>query len=92
MSETVWLVTAEVAMDGEIGFINITLWASSSQHAIERIETYFKRFDWAIVSVSRAIEADPDHDYGEENNQLLEEARANHGYIRLGTYFTYPTN
>jgi hypothetical protein len=92
VSETVWRVTAEVAMDGEVGFINIALWASSLQHAIQRIETYFKKYDWEIVSVSRAIEADPGRDYGEETNQLLEEVRANHEYIRIGTYFTFPTN
>jgi hypothetical protein len=89
---TVWLVTAEAALDGEIGFINITLWAPSSQEAIERVRAYFHRYDWQLVSVERAIEADSARDYGEELNRLIEETLGNRNFIRLGTYFTYPPN
>ncbi|UWZ81961.1 hypothetical protein [Occallatibacter riparius] len=92
MSETVWLVTAEVAMDGAFGFINVTLWASSSENAVERVESYLHTYDWQLLSISRVIEPDPERDQGDELNQMLEETLANRQFIRLGTYHTYPRN
>ncbi len=92
MNETVWLLTTEAALDGQIGFINITLWATSSQDAIERARAYFQSYDWEILSVERVIEADSARDYGEELNRLIDETLGNRNFIRLGTYFTYPPN
>jgi hypothetical protein len=92
VSETVWLVTAEVAMDGEIGFINVTLWASSSEHAVGRVRSYLQKYDWHLLGVERVFEPDPERDQGDELNQMLKETLGNRQFIRLGTYHTYPAN
>jgi hypothetical protein len=85
-------MTAEVAMDGEVGFINITLWASSPQHAVERVQSYLHKYDWQFLSAERVIEPDPEWDHGPELNLMLKETFANRASIRLGTCFTYPPN
>ena len=90
-SESVWVVTAEVAMEpGEIGFINMTVWGESSAEAIERIESYLGKHGWKLLAVERVMEADPAHDHGDEVNAMIDETLSDRNAIRHGTYFKYP--
>jgi hypothetical protein len=91
-AESVWLVTAEVAMDGQVGFLNVTLWASSAADATTRLEEYLGSYDWELLSTSRVTEVNPQRDHGEELNEMIDETLSNRNFIRLGTYITYPLN
>jgi hypothetical protein len=99
MSE-LWNVRAEIMVQPEdfasgdtLGFMNIVTWANSAETAQEKIEHYFKSFDWHIVGVEQAKVLDVDHIYEEEEFQgMIERVNANPEAIICGTFHSYKVN
>jgi hypothetical protein len=94
--QTVWVTTAEVRVepgdmpsDQVLGFMKITMWASSETEFIERLRTYLARYKWELISAENTAQVDPNHDYGDELNQMIDETLANDNFIRLGTFYSY---
>src|SRR5689334_10202334 len=94
--ENVWMTTAEVAVEpgdvpsGDIlGFMKITMWASSQEDFIRKLEAYLAKYKWKLLSTENTSVVDPSKDYGEEVNQMIGETLRDHNAIRLGTYYSY---
>src|SRR5580692_52477 len=94
--QTVWITTAEVKMQpGDLpsgdflGFIRVTMWASSEAEFLEKLQAYLKEYDWELLSTERTEQVDSSRDYGDEVNQMIDETLEDENFVRLGTYFTY---
>jgi hypothetical protein len=92
----VWITKAEVrAQPGDVpsgdtlGFMQITMWASSEQEFLERVRAYFDKYQWELLSTQNTLRVDPNHDYGEEINQMMDETSEDENFVRLGTYYSY---
>jgi hypothetical protein len=97
--ETMWLVLTEiVAQTGdppspsEIGFMNVTTWASSEEAASSKIQEYLESFGWHLVSVEQASVIEEGAEYSEAVADMIERTRNNPDAIILGTFHTYKTN
>lgn len=95
----IWITTAEVAVQpGDIpsgdtlGFITVTMWAESEDDFMDRMKSYFRKYDWEVISVEDNRIADPTHDYGEEINTMIAETSLDVEAVRLGTYYSYKPN
>lgn len=96
MSKAIWITTAEVRVQpGDVpsgdtlGFMRITMWAESEQDFLERVRAYFQKYQWDLLSVDRTFQIDPDADYGDEVNQMIDETSEDDNSVRLGTYYSY---
>lgn len=65
------------------------MWAESEQDFLECVRDYFKRYQWDLLSIDHAFEIDPEVDYGDEINRMLDETSENENFARLGTYYSY---
>jgi hypothetical protein len=97
--ERVWITTAEVKVQpgdmssGDcLGFMKIIMWAASQEDFVRKLETYLARYQWVLLSVEDTSVVDSSRDYGDEVNQMIEEALQDHNAIRLGTYYSYKAN
>jgi hypothetical protein len=97
--EEVWITTVEVLVEpgdmpsGDVlGFLNITMWASSEEDLVERVNSYLSKYKWKLVSVEKAQPIDPSLDYGDEARRMIEETLADRTAVRLGTFFSYKVN
>jgi hypothetical protein len=59
--EGVWITTVEVLVEsgdmpsGDVlGFLNITMWASSEGELVGKINSYFSQYKWKLVLVEKA--------------------------------------
>jgi hypothetical protein len=80
VTEKLWITTAEVQThpgdmpSGDtLGFMKVTMWASSCQDLNKRLDAYLANYKWRLLSMERSEVVDPSHDYGEEANQMIEE-------------------
>ena len=94
--EKVWITTAEVqvqpgdASSGDtLGFMRVTMWARSHSDFCKRLEAYFTKYQWKLLSMEKTEAVDPAFDYGEEENQMIEETLQDQNAVRLGTYHSY---
>ena len=94
--ENVWITTAEVKMEpGDVpsgdtlGFMKITMWASSREDFVQKLEAYLSRYNWRLLSVENTSIVDRSNDYGDEVNQMIDETLQDRKAIRLGTYYSY---
>jgi hypothetical protein len=94
--EQVWITTAEVQVQPEdmpsgdtLGFMRITMWASSYESFAQKLKAYFAKYDWKLLSMENSEVVDPSKDYGDEENQMVEETLQDHNAVRLGTYYSY---
>jgi hypothetical protein len=94
--ENVWITTAEVQVEpgdmpsGDIlGFMRITMWASSEEDFIQKLGAYLRKYSWKLLSMENTSTVDPSQDYGDEANQMIDETMQDHNAIRLGTYHSY---
>ena len=94
--ENVWITTAEVAVEpgdmpsrDTLGFMRITMWASSQEDFVQRLTAYLTKYKWKLVSMENTSVADSSRDYGDEVNQMIDETLQDHHAIRLGTYYSY---
>jgi len=99
MVEKVWITTAEIAVEpGDIpsgntlGFMKITMWASSHEEFLQRLTEYLTKYRWKLISLDKTEVVDPSHDYGDEVNQMIDETLKDQKTVRLGTYYSYKPN
>jgi len=96
MDKAIWITTAEVrvqpgdAPSGDtLGFMKIIMWATCEQDFLERVEAYLKKYRWDLLSSDHTFQVDPDVDYDDEMNQLIDETAKDENFVRLGTYYSY---
>jgi len=94
--EQVWITTAEIQVQPEdmpsgdtLGFMRVTMWASSHQSFVQKLEAYCAKYEWKLLSVENTEVVDPSKDYGDEENQMVEETLQDRNFVRLGTYYSY---
>lgn len=94
--QTVWITNAEVRMEpgdmpsGQVlGFMKITMWASSEVEFLERLRAYLEKYRWELLSTEGTAQVDSSRDYGDEVNKMIDETLEDENFVRLGTYFSY---
>ena len=94
--ENVWITTAEIEVEpgdmpsgDTLGFMRITMWASSHEDFVQKLEAYLAKYRWKLLSMDNTSAVDPSKDYGDEVNQMIDETLQDHNAIRLGTYYSY---
>lgn len=97
--EKVWITTAEVKVEpgdmpsgDTLGFMRVTMWASSNEDFLQKLNAYFAKYKWKLISTDNTAEADPSSDYDDETNQMIDETLQDPNAIRLGTYYSYRPN
>jgi len=97
--EEVWIAVAEIAMEpcdqpegDNLGFMNVIMWASSEADFLQKLEAYFARFNWTVLSLENARVVDRSNDYGDVVNRLIDETFCDKNRIGLGTFFSYRPN
>ena len=94
--QKVWITTAEVQVEpgdmpsgDTLGFMKVTMWASSRDDLTEKLEAYLSKYKWKLISMEHTQVADPSHDYDDELNQMIQETTRDSNAVRLGTYYSY---
>jgi len=72
-----------------LGFMKITMWASSEQDFTERVRDYLAKYDWELISTDDTMPVDTSRDHGDEVNQMIDETFEDHNFVRLGTFYSY---
>lgn len=94
--ERVWITTAEIEVEpgdmpsgDTLGFMSVTMWASSHNDFVHKLEAYLAQYRWKLLSVENTSVVDPSKDYGDEVKQMIDETMQDRNAIRLGTYYSY---
>jgi len=94
--QTVWITNAEVRVEpgdmpsGDVlGFMKITMWASSEAEFLERVRAYLEKYRWELLSTEETSQVDSARDYGDEVNKMVDETLEDENFVRLGSYFSY---
>jgi hypothetical protein len=97
--KTIWITTAEVRVQpgdmpsGDVlGFMRITMWASSEAEFLAKVRGYLEKYKWELLSVEATASVDPGRDYGDEVNEIIDEISGNEDFVGLGTYYSYKPN
>ena len=97
--EKVWITTAEIQVEpgdmpsgDTLGFMRITVWASSHEEFRQRLTAYLAKYKWKLLSMDKTQVVDPSLDYGDEVNQMIDETLRDQNAVRLGTYYSYKPN
>jgi hypothetical protein len=97
--ENVWITTAEVEVESEdmpsgdtLGFMKVTMWASSQEDFTQKLEAYLVKYRWKLLSMENTAAVDSSTDYGDEVNQMIDETLRDRNAVRLGTYYSYKAN
>jgi len=97
--EKIWITTAEVQVEpgdmpsgDTLGFMRVTMWASSREDFLQKLEAYLAKYKWKLLSTDKTEVTDPSSDYGDEVNQMIDETLKNRNAVRLGTYYSYKPN
>ena len=75
-----------------LGFIRITMWASSREEFIQKLKQYLAKYKWELLSMENTSMVDPSKDYGTEVNRMIDETLQDVNAVRLGTYYSYKPN
>ena len=65
------------------------MWAPSHEDLFKRLGVYLSKYQWNLLSMEKTELVDPSRDYGDEENQLIQETLHDSNAIRLGTYYSY---
>jgi hypothetical protein len=94
-----WNIRAEITVEphdfpsgNTNGFMNVITWADSADHAREKIETYFARFNWNLIEVQGARVVDVSLTFKDEYNDMVESARLDQTAILCGTFHGFRAN
>jgi hypothetical protein len=97
--ENLWITLAEVAMEpGDVpsgdtlGFMWITMWASSSEDFRQRLTAYLEKYKWKLLSMEETEVVDPSQDRGDTINQMIDESLRDRDAVRLGTFHSCKPN
>src|ERR1700735_2587632 len=96
---TLWMVTCEVSVEPGVlesgrtaAFTNVVTWGELPEDAIERVRTCFETYRWTLIGVETVKEVNPNTDYGDALNQLIEQATENPNAVLYSTFHTYKVN
>jgi hypothetical protein len=91
-----WITTAEVRVkpgdmptSDVLGFMKIAMWAKSEAEFLNQIRARIAEYQWELLSYENAVIVDPDKDYGDELNDVIDPIRQDQSYIGFGTYYSY---
>ena len=94
--DKVWITTAEIEVEpgdmpsgDTLGFMRITMWASSHEEFCQKLKAYLARYSWKLLSMEKTGVIDPVVNYGDEVNQMIDETLQDQNAIRLGTFYSY---
>ncbi|HXR38074.1 MAG TPA: hypothetical protein VN776_03240 [Terracidiphilus sp.] len=97
--KTIWVTTAEVRVQpgdmssGDVlGFMRITMWASSEAEFLAKVRAYLEKYKWELLSAEATAPVDPGRDYGDEANEIIDEISGNEDFVGLGKYYSYKPN
>jgi hypothetical protein len=97
--EHVWITTAEIQVEpgdmpsgDTLGFMRVTMWASSHEDFVQKLEAYLAKYKWKLLSMENTAAVDQSTDYGEEVNQMIDETSQDRNAVRLGTFYSYKPN
>lgn len=97
--ENVWITTAEIRVEpgdmpsgDTLGFMRVTMWASSHEDFVQRLNAYLAKYSWGLLSMEKTESVDPSLDYGDDVNQMIDETLRDQNAVRLGTYYSYKPN
>ncbi len=78
--KNIWITTAEIQVQPSdmlsadtVGFMRISMWASSQEEFVQKLEAYLSKYKWKLPSMENTAEVDPFKDYGDEVNQMIDE-------------------
>jgi hypothetical protein len=94
--KTIWITNAEVRVEpgdmpsGDVlGFMRITMWASSESEFLAKVRAYLDKYKWELLSTQETASVDSGRDYGDEVNKIIDEISGNENFVGLGTYYSY---
>jgi hypothetical protein len=97
--DQVWITTAEIQVEpgdmssgDTLGFMRITMWASSPEGFLRKLEAYLAKYKRKLLSTDKTEVVDPSLDYGDEVNRMIDETQKDRNAVRLGTYYSYKPN
>jgi len=97
--ERLWIATCEISVEpGDLpsglilAFSNIVTWGESSEEVRKKIQIDLDRFQWVLIGCERIELVDKRKDYGDELNDLIDQAEGNPNAILFGRFFSYKPN
>jgi hypothetical protein len=91
-----WMTTAEVRVQpgdmpsGDVlGFMKVAMWACSEADFIGQVHAYLTKYRWELLSYENTTVVDPDMDYEDEVNDVIDTIGQDESCVGLGTYYSY---
>lgn len=82
----------DMASGDTLGFMWITMWASSREDFSQRLKAYLAQYKWELISMENTEAADPSKDYSDVLNRMIDETLENQNWVRLGMFYSYKPN
>jgi hypothetical protein len=94
-----WIICFEVSVPpgvleggNTLAYTNVVTWGETPEDAVEKVLTICAAYKWTLLNVERVRLIDHGIDYGEELNDLIDQAAENPNAILYGTFFSYKVN
>ena len=91
-----WIARTEIGVEpgdlpsgSTLMFCNVITWADEPKEAEDKIREYLATFKWNLIEAEKIELADREKDYGEDFNELLDQAAGNANAIILGKFHSY---
>lgn len=82
----------DVPSGDTLGFMWITMWASSEEDFYLKLKAYLATYRWNLLGTENTTAVDLSGDYGDERNRMIDETLRDRNRIALGTFFSYKPN
>ena len=94
-----WIATCEVSVEPgvldsarTVAFTNVVTWGETSEDALARIRNCFTEYQWTFIGCEQIDPVNPEKDYGDSLNDLIDRAKDNPNALIYGTFHTYKPN
>jgi hypothetical protein len=94
-----WIIRCEISvLPGDLkngrtlAFTNVITWGETSEEAIEKVRKVSAEYRWIVIGIEDASPVDHDKVYGDDLNDLIDQASTNANAVLFGTFHTYPVN
>ena len=94
--KTLWIALCEISVEpGDlpsgltVAFSNAVTWGETPSEVQEKIRNYLSSFRWSLLDCQRIDPAKDGGAYGEELNDLIDQAAGNPDAILLGRFYSY---
>ncbi len=85
----IMLRPGDLPLGGNKAFVNVVTWANSSDMAKEKVTHCLQSYGWYIISVETIYPVDEDKIYGEDIENIVDQARDNPRAVIYGRMFSY---